>query len=102
MEPFVSDRVRYVSLCRDSDLSRAFVRFLLGRERQTAALSRGLMPCAVSEDATDPLAAAMLGRMRAGVSLPNAFAHTREELLSLCADGFSRAADPVETLLSLR
>lgn len=100
--PAVCDRVRYLSLCRDSEDARAFLRFLLSDGSQAAAPAHSLFPITLAEVSTDALTAELLGRYRDGLLFPNAFAHTLEELQSLCLDAFTREADPVETLLHLR
>lgn len=102
LQPMVSDRVRYLALCRETDLSRAFLRYLLSGEAQAMALQRQQLPLTGAGEAAHPLIRALLIRLREGVTVPNAFAHTREELLGLCADAFLRGADPIETLLRLR
>lgn len=95
----VSDRVRYAALCRDSEDSRAFLQFLIGRQRD--ALAHALVPPQYEGDAPDTLLQALIAAFRTG-TLPNAFAHTKPELQQLCADGFARCEDPVRTLLMLR
>jgi len=76
--PETSDRVRYASLCRDGEDARAFL-----------ALLEGWEPSSFS-------------RVGAEITLPNAYAHTREEIEALCLDGFSRGDDPALTLIRLR
>lgn len=100
--PAVSDRVRYAALCRDGEDARAFVQFLLSDKQQTSALAYGLVKPNSGAAHTDALTQAVLDALRAPAALPNAFAHTRQELLGLCADGFARCEDPVQTLLKLR
>ena len=56
----------------------------------------------VQDGAANEMTHAALERFSQGMTLPNAFSHTAEELRSLCLDAFLRAADPVETLLRLR
>lgn len=80
LTPEVSDRVRYAALCRDSEDARAFVAHLM----QAAP-------------GDQPLRAAGQAAL-----FPNAFAHTREELHSLCRDQFERCLDPAQTILQLR
>ena len=102
LSPAVSDRVRYVSLCRESPEALAFVQFLR-TEMAEEALSSSLIPIAEQPlSHSDPLTRQALALFQFSHTLPNAFAHTREELLSLCSDAFARCADPVETLLRLR
>lgn len=100
--PAVCDRVRYLSLCRDSGDARALAAFLLSDHAQSAAVSHSLLPVCQTEVAADALTSALLERFKNGLLFPNAFAHTLEELEALCSDAFFRAADPVETLLRLR
>lgn len=101
LAPAVSDRVRYAALCRNGEDARAFVHFL-AQEWQPEALGFGLLPLHTAPSSADPLLSALEGRFAQSVTLPNAFAHTREELNALCLDAFLRTADPVETLLRLR
>lgn len=104
LTPAVSTRVRWLSICRDGEDASAFVHFLSSDVHAQAALSYGLLlvqhPGAAHSQ--EPLSAALISLFDGGASLPNAFAHTREELNAICSDAFRRAADPVETLLSLR
>ena len=79
-----SDRARYAALCRNTEETRALLVFLGSDACREEAEAAGLIP---AENAD---------------SLPNAFAHTREELNALCADGLRRGLDPVEILLRLR
>lgn len=78
MTPSVSDHVRYAALCRDGGDALAFVQFLQKAQE--------LSPFEKVGEQT----------------LPNAFAHTREALQSLCLHAFEQGLDPVETLLKLR
>ncbi|MEG2604789.1 MAG: hypothetical protein RSB91_07610 [Clostridia bacterium] len=101
--PAVTDGVRYLSLCNDSEDARAFARFLLRSGSQQKAFAWGLLPAADANSAqADALTAELDQRFTAGLYLPNAFAHTRAEMNALCLDAFLRSADPVETLLQLR
>lgn len=84
LRPAVSDRARYAALCRNTEETRALLVFLGSDACREEAEAAGLIP---AENAD---------------SLPNAFAHTREELNALCADGLRRGLDPVEILLRLR
>jgi len=95
----VSNRVRYAALCRDCKDAQAFVQFLLSHG--ATALQHGLIPPGCEADAADVLTQALV-QAYARCALPNAFAHTRQELLALCEDGFKRNQEPVETLLRLR
>jgi len=99
LSPAVSDRVRYAALCRDGEDARSFVQFLLCR--QEAALSHGLIPPGCTIEYPDPITQALITAYQSP-TLPNAFVHTRQEILQLCADGFARNEDPVRTLLGLR
>lgn len=100
--PAVSERVRLAAVCREGDDASAFLRFLLQEEAQSMTLAYGLIPLTGAGDASEPVTRAFLESVREGVVLPNAFAHTLEELRALCLDAFARAADPVQTLLQLR
>ena len=101
LEPAVSDHVRYVSLCRDSEDARAFVHFLrTGLTEEALAL--GLIPLREEIISADPLVQQAVSLFQRSHTLPNAFAHTRQELESLCLQGFQSLTDPVETLLRLR
>lgn len=97
LTPAVSDQVRYAALCRDGEDARAFVRFL---REEAEPLALGYLPAGEAAGG-DALTRRAL-EIYAVCTLPNAFAHTREELLSLCEDAFSRLEDPVMTLLRLR
>ncbi len=99
LAPAVSDRVRYAALCRDGEDARAFVQFLLSE--QEAALRHGLIPPECEIESPDPLTQSLITAYHSP-TLPNAFAHTQQEILQLCADGFARNEDPVRTLLGLR
>ena len=94
-----STRVRYIALCQENEDARAFAQFLL--EHQGEALSHALIPPQYPENSPDPLLQALIQSFRT-CALPNAFAHTKQELLQICADGFARCEDPVRTLLGLR
>lgn len=83
MTPAVSDRVRYMALCRDGEDARAFLLFL-----SHAAQAEQEHFALVSDEEV--------------ITLPNAFAHSREGLESLCLHAFESGLDPVETLLRLR
>lgn len=97
LAPAVSDQVRYAALCRDGEDARTFLRFLLD---SSDALSLGYLPAREAQSA-EPLAQAAVEQYETLI-LPNAFSHTRQELLSLCRDAFERGEDPVATLLRLR
>lgn len=84
LRPAVSDRARYAALCRNTAETRTLLAFLTSAACREEAEAAGLMPAGSAD------------------SLPNAFAHTREELNALCADGLRRGLDPVEILLRLR
>ena len=100
LAPVASNRVRFVSLCRDGEDARAFASYLLSSG--DAALAYGLMPLVPPAEVADPLRAALVELCRAGALLPNAFAHAPQELNALCEDAFDRAEDPATTLLKLR
>ena len=98
LSPAVSAHVRYAALCRNNEDAQAFVQFLTDHRQE--ALSSGLIvPGCVTS--ADPLTGALEKAYQSAV-LPNAFAHTKSEILQLCADGFARCDDPVGTLLRLR
>ena len=99
LSPAVSSRVRYAALCRSGEDAQAFVQFLLAH--QADALAHGLIPPGSDAQPADGLTQALLEAFRTA-ALPNAFAHTRQEIAQLCADGFARCEDPVRTLLGLR
>ena len=101
LTPAVSDRVRYAALCRDGEDARAFLAFLR-KDWQRETPAYGLLPLQEQPLQSDPLFSSLQLLFKENAALPNAFAHTREELNALCLDGFSRLADPVETLLRLR
>lgn len=98
LTPAVSDQVRYAALCRDGEDARAFLRFL---REEADPLSLGCLPAREMTGGGDALIRRAL-EIYAVRTLPNAFAHTREELFSLCEDAFARGEDPVTTLLRLR
>jgi len=78
LTPETSSCVRYAALCRDGADARAFLEILTNWETGS------------------------FRRADESLLLPNAFAHTQEELHALCLDGFSRSDDPALTLLRLR
>ena len=84
LRPAVSNRTRYAALCRNTAETRTLLSFLISSACREEAEAAGLVPAGNAD------------------SLPNAFAHTREELNALCADGLRRGLDPVEILLRLR
>ena len=98
----VSDRVRYAALGRDGEDARAFIGMLASDGWQARAAEGALVPAIAQGGGGDALTRAASERFSQGMTLPNAFAHTADELQSLCLDAFLRAADPVETLLRLR
>lgn len=97
--PAVCTRVRFAGLCRDGELARAFISFLW--EQRGAAVERHLLPMAMAVDG-DALTVSLSALYGQNAMLPNAFSHTKEELRSLCLDGFRRGVDPAETLLRMR
>lgn len=100
--PAVSNRVRYVALGRDGEDARAFISMLASGDWQARAAAMNMVPALAQDGAENEIAHAALERFSQGMTLPNAFSHTGQELQSLCLDAFLRAADPVETLLRLR
>ncbi len=99
LSPAVSDRARYAAICRDGEDARAFVRFLLSRREEATA--HALIPAGISGSSPDPVIHQTLEAYQNAV-LPNAFAHTRAEILQLCASAFARCEAPARTLLTLR
>ena len=100
--PAVSDRVRYAALGRDGEDAQAFIGMLASDGWQARAAEGALVPAIAQGGSGDALTRAASERFSQGMTLPNTFAHTADELQSLCLDAFLRAADPVETLLRLR
>ena len=95
----VSGKARYAALCRSKREAEAFVRFLL--EHRGEALRYGLLTGGAGS-APDALTQALSELYSTQGVLPNAFSHTRQELNSLCADGFRRMEDPFLTIVRLR
>ena len=95
----VSSRARYAALCRSKREAKAFLQFLLAH--RSDALRYGLL-AAEAGSAPDALTQALSGLYSAQGVLPNAFSHTRQELNSLCEDGFRRMEDPYLTIVRLR
>ena len=81
LSPVISDRTRYAALCRDSAPARAF---LLSLTKQTGR--------AASHFLISP----------SDAQLPNAFAHTAEEIRELLLDALRRGEDPALTLARLQ
>ena len=100
LEPAVSSRVRMIALCRDNEDAQAFLRFLM--ENRGSAANHSLIAPGAQMQSGDALQNALAQLYGAQPPLPNAFAHTRQELESLCRDAFERCEDPVQTLLGLR
>ena len=102
LTPAASDAALFLGFSRDSALARAFADRLLSADTQSALDEHGLFP--VRTDAPHPTGervARELSRLyQANLLLPNAFAHTREELDQLCRAALT--GDPIETLLRLR
>ena len=96
----VSTRVRYAAICRDGEDARTFVQLLM--DSAAAAAPHGLVSPGAADGWTDALSLALAERYSSVCMLPNAFAHTQQELKTLCADGFARLEEPVGTLLRLR
>lgn len=101
LTPAVSDRVRMGALCRQSAEASAFLRFLQQQTAQEAA-AHGLICPGQPAEAADGWTQQAAELFASTYTLPNAFAHTREELSQLCLQGFLRMDDPVMTLLRLR
>lgn len=97
--PAASARVRFAALGRDGALARDFLGFLW--QRRGEAAQKHLLPVGMAAEG-DELMETLSQLYLAHAALPNAFAHNREELRSLCLDGFRRGIDPAETLLKLR
>ncbi len=95
----VSSRVRYAALCRDNADARAFLACLQSVGQQ--AVSHSLIPIDSECGSADALISALLSSYRRSM-LPNAFAHTAQELNELCRDGFINVREPSETLMRLR
>jgi|GEM_PF-876157 len=103
LSPVVSDRVRYVSLCRDGADARAFAAYLLSDAAQQQTAAHLLLPVQNSLQWPGSGLMSELGRAaQESLLLPNCFAHTREEIRSLCMDDFRRGEDAAVTLLRLR
>ena len=100
LSPAVSTRVRFIALCSDSKDAQSFLRFAV--ENRSSAAKHDLLPCGAQSPQGDPLLMTLQTIYGADPPLPNAFAHTHEELDGLCADAFDRCEDPVQTLLKLR
>lgn len=103
LSPAASDQLRLFSLCRDSKDGRLLLRSLISEAAASKAMQASFLPL-VSTD--EPLYGDVNGQAQAlyqpASLLPNAFAHTRQELTELCRDGWTRVTDPVQTLLKLR
>lgn len=100
LTPSLSQRVRYLSLCKESEDALAFVRFLLGEEAQAGALAAQLIPAAAEQLPEGTLAE----QLAAGGDpfLPNGFQLDLTAMDQLCIQGFLKGEDPVATLLKLR
>ncbi len=90
-------RVRYASLCRQSEDGAAFIRFLSGAVR--SAGEHQLAHAGGGMDTTDPLLRETMLLAETGLLLPNAFT---AGAAAICTQDFAAAADPVATLLKLR
>ena len=101
LTPAVCDRVRYAALCRDGQDAQDFLAFLQTGMAQEA-LTAGFIPLGQPDVSAQGLTGQALMLFSGVRTLPNAFAHTRSELETLCRDSFDRSLDPVETLLKLR
>ena len=100
LTPVISERVRWLALCRDDVDAQAFAQFLL-TQMQPAAAAHALLPAQPQQSVQGDALCRALAQGYAGV-LPNAFAHTPQQIAQLCADAWLRAEDPVRTLLGLR
>lgn len=90
--PSAAQQARYVSLCRSTADSEAFLLFLQSDEAQKAAMECCLTPIAAHEQPENG----------DSLFLPNAFAMDETTIDQLCIQGFSAGEDPVATLLKLR
>lgn len=93
-------RVRYVSLCRQSDDAEGFVRFLASAVR--AAEEAGLIHVLGCTEQAGGLLLQTASLAANGLLLPNAFSVGAAEAQQLCLEDFARGGDPVATLLKLR
>ena len=100
LSPAVCQQVRYAGLCRDGDDARAFLAFLMDDANRVQAVPHGFLPVGAAAEGDELTKALSMAYQRA--IMPNAFAHTAQELQSLCLDAFRRGQDPVETLLRLQ
>lgn len=102
LTPATCDSIRSFSLCKDTEDARAFLSFLLSDVAASTAIAHHLLPTVSISIASDALTNALFQSFQNGCLFPNVFAHTNEELDSLCLDAFMRNLDPTETLLRLR
>lgn len=93
-------RVRYVSLCRQSEDAAGFVQFLAGAAR--AAEEAGLLHVVGCTPQAEGLLLQTAALAKNGPVLPNAFSLGAAEAQQICLEDFSRGIDPVATLLKLR
>lgn len=93
-------RVRYASLCSQSEDAAGFVRFLAGTAR--AAEENGLLHVIGCTEQAEGLLLQTAELAANGLLLPNAFSVGTAEAQQLCLEDFSRGIDPVATLLKLR
>ncbi len=98
-ETAVSQHVRYAALCADSEDARAFLRFL--REQRAMAAEHSLIPTGADHLPGDAVMLALIRRYQSA-ALPNAFAHTKQELAQWCHQSFARCENPQEALIRLR
>jgi len=102
LTPGVSDQVRFFSLCRENADAMGLLTFLQSPGHSTALEESGFLPVLATGESQDGFLAEYLRQNPGTVFFPNAFAHTAEELDSLCSDAFRRREDPVTALLRLR
>lgn len=102
LTPAVSDRVRFFSICRENEDALALLKFLTGAEAASRLEEKGWLCVNRTVQPTDGILKQAAQAAEPGLYFPNAYAHTRQELYSLCEDGLRRCADPVQILLMLR
>ncbi|MDD3334354.1 MAG: hypothetical protein PHI98_02445 [Eubacteriales bacterium] len=100
--PAVSDQVRYLSFCKDSEDAKKLLTYLVTPAVQAKAQEAGYLAVSGNAPAYSLLQQHLKESYQSGLLFPNAFAHTRQELNALCRDSLLRRVDPVETLLKLR
>ena len=93
-------RVRYVSLCGQSEDAAGFVRFLASAAR--AVEEAGLLHVIGCTPQAEGLLLQTAALAKNGLVLPNAFSLGAAEAQQICLEDFARGIDPVATLLKLR